>query len=105
MAVWVLARGIGGAVAGAAAGVEGGPPGILEGAVIGLGVSAAERGVHGLMHRGGAGGNSAPSPDAPGSISSFRERGRPIDQSNVAAQQRGHVAGGSPAAYTNSTRS
>ena len=85
-------------------GLPEGPAGLLGGAVVGLGVGAAELGVQGLMNRGGTGGNSAPSPVAPGSISGFRERGRPIDQANVTAQQRGHIAGGSTAAFTGSTR-
>ena len=69
---------------GAAMGLPEGPAGVLGGAVVGLGVGAAELGVQGLMNRGGTGGNSAPTPVAPGSISGFRERGRPIDQSMVA---------------------
>ena len=85
-------------------GLPEGPAGLLGGAVVGLGVGAAELGVQGLMNRGGTGGNSNPTPVASGSISGFRERDRPIAQANVAAQQRGHVAGGSTQAFTGSTR-
>ena len=85
-------------------GLPEGLAGVLGGAVVGLGAGVVEMGVQGLMNRGGTGGNSAPTPVAPGSISAFRERGRPIDQSSVAAQQRGHVAGGSTAVFTGSTR-
>ena len=94
----LLAR-VGGA---GAMGAELGPAGVLGGAVVGLGGAALEMGVQ--MHRGGAGGNSAPTPVPPGSISGFRERGRPITHANVVAQQRGHITGGSTGAYVADSR-
>ena len=96
----LLARVGGGAVLGA----PGGPAGVLAGAAAGAAVAGAGEIAHGLINRGGAGGNSAPSPDVPGTISGFRPQGRNIDQSNIAAQQRAHTAGGSTAAFTGSTR-
>ena len=76
----------------------------MAGAAAGAAAGMGEMAVQNLMNRGGTGGTSAPSRDEPGTISGFRPQGKDIDQTNVAAQQRAHVSGGSTAAFTGSTR-
>ena len=95
----LLARG---AVAGGEIGaVGGGPIGMAGGALIGaVGAGVGDLAVQGLMRRGGTGGSNNSAPEVAGTVSGFRPQGRNIDQSNIAAQQRAHVAGGSTAAYT-----
>ena len=45
------------------------------------------------MRHGDAGGSAAVAHEVGGTISGFQVQGRNVDQSNVAAQQRAHVAG------------
>lgn len=56
-------RGILARTLGARLEAEGGPAGVLGGAVVGADVGVGVLAAHGPIHRGGSGGNSALSPD------------------------------------------